>query len=52
MIKTMPPGFFDSNGQPNDAFVDWLEPLLGEIPEIGTKEWKKVAKLLPPWDGK
>ena len=35
LIKTVPPEFFDTSGQPNGAFVDWLDPLVGDIQQTG-----------------
>jgi len=46
VIRRMEAGFFDERGQPNNAFADWLDPLLGEIPETAVLEGRRVEKIV------
>ena len=46
MIRKVPVEFLDDCGQPNGAFVDWLEPLIGHIEPTETLKGKPVKKLV------
>ena len=46
IIRPIPPEYFNKAGQPNDYFVQWLEPLLGDIDDTAFIEGKPVKRLV------
>ncbi|MBL7206293.1 MAG: diphosphate--fructose-6-phosphate 1-phosphotransferase [Candidatus Aenigmarchaeota archaeon] len=46
LVKLVPREFFDTENQPNADFVEWVEPLLGDIDDTGFLELRPVRKIL------